>query len=69
MDTLIAPLEPVVWLKAKYSCPKQRGRYAGGANSAPIKKRKKTPNKEKPTMQHVMHITKDLKTVWFWRAI
>ena len=47
-------LEPHVWVKAKYTAPKQRGRYAGSSNSAPKKKHRKDAKAHKPTFQMVM---------------
>ena len=67
MDTL----QPVTWLKAKYSAPKQRGRYAGGPNAAPLKHRnKKGSVKIVQTRQRVMVLEPIKgKTTWIWRAI
>jgi hypothetical protein len=63
-------MEPVSWLKAKYSCPKQRGRYAGGTNGAPLKKRKKVGgSKIKPTQQRVMVLGANGKTGFIWRPV
>ena len=33
-------LQPVTWLKAKYSCYKQKGRYKGGGGTGAPKKTK-----------------------------
>lgn len=63
---------PVVWIKAKYAAPKQRGRYAGGTNAAPLKKRGKKQSGSKPPMtrQRVMVLepTKG-KITWIWRTV
>lgn len=65
MDTL----EPIIWIKHKYVCPKQRGRYAGGTHNGPPKKRKKTSNKIKPTQRHVMIMQSNGKVAWDWQAV
>lgn len=66
----MSQLEPVQMLRAKDSRPKPTSRYASGANTGQAKrKRKKTPNKVKPTHQHVMVIGVDGKTRWIWREI
>jgi hypothetical protein len=62
-------MEPVTWLKAKYSATKTKGRYKGGEHGAPKRKHKKMPSKDKQTMQRVMVINKLGKTTWIWRAI
>lgn len=60
---------PVTWIKNKYSCPKQRGRYSGGAHNGPPKKRKKTGSKIKPTRQRVMVVQANGRVAWTWRAV
>lgn len=62
--------EPVLMIRAKDFRPKPTSRYASGSvtNSAK-KKRKKTPNKVKPTHQHVMVLGTNGKTSWIWREI
>jgi hypothetical protein len=62
-------MEPVSWIKNKYSCPKQRGRYSGGTHNGPLKKRKKTPNKIKPTQRRVKILTAAGKVAWDWQAV
>lgn len=62
-------LEPVFHLKAKYTCPKTRGRYSGGAHNGPPKKRKKSGSKIKPTRKRVMILTASGKVAWDWRAV
>jgi len=60
-------MEPVSWLKAKYSCPKQRGRYSGGTHNGPLKKRKKVSgSKPKPVVQRVMVLSANGKTGFIW---
>lgn len=60
---------PVTWIKWKYACPKQRGRYSGGAHNGPPKKRKKNGSKIKPTQQRVMVVQADGKVAWDWRTV
>lgn len=60
---------PVTWMKAKYSCPKTRGRYAGGAHNGPPKKRKKTGSKIKPTQKRVMIVQASGKVAWDWQSV
>lgn len=61
-------LSPVVWVKAKYTAPKQRGRYSGSANYAPPKKRHKNAKAPKPDFQMVMKLDAlSGKTTWFKR--
>lgn len=62
--------EPVLILRAKDSRPKPTSRYASGSGTGQAKrKRNKTPNKVKPTHQHVMVIDRSGKTRWIWREI
>lgn len=62
--------EPVLMIRAKDFRPKPTSRYASGSvtNSAK-KKRKKTPNKIKPTLQHVLVLDASGKFRWIWREI
>lgn len=47
----------VTWLKEKYSCYKQKGRYKGGTNAAKqLRKRRKVGGGPNPT-EHVKVIT------------
>jgi hypothetical protein len=64
-----AVIEPVTWLKSKYSAEKTKGRYKGGEHGAPKRKHKKMPSKVKSTAQRVMVINTEGKTTWIWRAI
>lgn len=59
-------LEPVVWVKAKYTSPKQRGRYAGSANYAPPKKHRKNAKAPKPTFKTIM-VLEPIKGKITWR--
>jgi hypothetical protein len=62
--------EPVLMIRAKDFRPKPTSRYASGSSTGSgSKKRKKTPNKVKPTHQHVMVIGANGKTSWIWREI
>lgn len=61
--------EPVSWLKAKYSSPKQKGRYHSSHNDQGGKKRTKVGSKTKPTQQRVLTITATGKHSWSWRAV
>lgn len=63
-------MEPVVFLKAKYSNPKPVSGYKSGSSTAghAKKSRKKTPNREKPTVQHVM-VLADGKIRWIVRPV
>lgn len=49
-------MEPVTFIKAKYSRPKPVSGYrsSGGVSGASKKRRHKNPNRTKPTIQHVM---------------
>lgn len=58
---------PVVWVKMKYLEPKTRGRYKGGANSAPVRKRKKVGGGPSP-IERVKVITAAGKTSWIDRS-
>jgi hypothetical protein len=50
-------LQPVTWLKQKYSCYKQKGRYKGGTNAAKsVRKRKKVGGGPSP-IEHVLVLT------------
>lgn len=60
---------PVTWIKAKYSCPKTRGRYSGGTHNGPLKKRKKSGSKIKPTLQRVMVLKPNGRVAWDWRTV
>lgn len=60
---------PVTWIKNKYSCPKQRGRYSGGTHNGPPKKRKKVGSKIKPTQQRVMIMQANGRVAWSWQAV
>ena len=72
MDTAVLdiPLERITITRGKETrhkpCKMQSSRPGGSSGS---KKRKKTPNKIKPTQQRVMVIGSDLKTRWTWREI
>lgn len=57
---------PVVWVKQKYLDPKTRGRYKGGANSAPVRKRRKIGGGPSP-IERVMVINVAGKTTWIER--
>jgi hypothetical protein len=67
MDTLIAPVLMIRGKETRHKPCKMQSSRPGGSSGS--KKRKKTPNKVKPTQQRVMHIDSDMKTKWFWRAI
>ena len=60
---------PVTWIKAKYSCAKTRGRYAGGAHNGPPKKRRKNGSKIKPTMRREMILQANGKVTWGWQPV
>lgn len=63
-------MEPFVWVKAKYLAPKQRGRYAGGANAAPKKNRNKKGPKVAPTFRNVMVLSATSnKITWVREAL
>lgn len=64
-------MEPVTWMKAKYTAEKTKGRYkSSSSGSSSGRKHKKMPQKQKPTMQRVMVLTgANLKTTWTWRAV
>jgi len=62
-------MEPMTWIKNKYAAPKTRGRYSGGTNSAPLKKRKKSGSKIKPTMLRVKVLQANGKVAWSWRTV
>lgn len=65
-------LTPVTWIKHKYAAPKQRGRYAGGTNAAPLKHRSKKQSGSKPPMtrQRVMVLKPESgKISWIWRTV
>lgn len=62
-------MEPVTWIKHKYSCQKQRGRYTGGTHNGPLKKRKKSGSKIKPTRQRVMILQANGRVAWDWQAV
>lgn len=63
-------MEPVSWLKAKYSAPKQRGRYSGGTHNGPPKHRKKVGgSKAKPTQRRMMILGANGKISWDWQAV
>lgn len=62
-------MEPVFELKWKYRCPKQRGRYSGGTHNGPLKKRKKSGSKIKPTQQRVMILQANGRVAWDWQAV
>jgi hypothetical protein len=63
-------LDPVLLVRHKDSRPKPTSRYASGSvTNGAKKKRKKTPNKVKPTHQHVMVLGATGKIRWIWREI
>lgn len=54
----------VTWLKLKYSCHKDKGRYKGGTNAAKnVRKRKKVGGGPSP-IEHVKVITATGHTRW-----
>lgn len=62
-------VEPVTWMKLKYACPKDKGRYKGGTNALSKKsdrKRKKTGGGPHP-IEHVMVLDIDKSTYWITR--
>jgi hypothetical protein len=61
--------EPVTWLKAKYSAPKQKGRYHSTHNDQGNKKKTKVGRQTKPVREHVLTITATGKRSWSWRAV
>ena len=63
-------MEPVTFLKAKYRRPQPVSGYKSGSSTAGHSKktRKKNPNREKPTMQHVM-VLEGNKIRWIVRPI
>ena len=64
-------MEPVQWIKSKYTAKKTKGKFKSAVSgSASTKKHKKSPQTQKPTMQHVMVLGgKNMKTTWIWRKI
>jgi hypothetical protein len=62
-------MEPVSWIKWKYACPKQRGRYSGGTHNGPPKKRKKVGSKIKPTQRRVKIIQANGRVAWDWQPV
>lgn len=61
--------ESVTWIKAKYSAPKQKGRYHSTHNDQGGKKRTKIGNKSKSTHERVLTITASGKRSWGWRTV
>lgn len=59
-------MEPMTWVKAKYTAPKTRGRYSGGANAAPQKKRHKVGSRSavKPTHRNTLVLGTNGKFRW-----
>jgi hypothetical protein len=53
----------MTWMKAKYACPKRKGRYAGGPKAAPLKKRTKKGAKTYIYGSHVLVMLPSGKTV------
>jgi hypothetical protein len=57
-------LSPVTWLKQKYSCYKQKGRYKGGTNAAKsVRKRRKVGGGPSP-VEHVKVLTASGHVRW-----
>jgi len=58
--------EPVTWLKAKYSAPKQRGGYKSSSNDNGKAKKKKGGPKTYGRYGERVLIIRDSKRIWVW---
>lgn len=57
-------LQPVTWLKAKYSCYKQKGRYKGGTSTGGVKKKRTKRGGGPSPIEHVKVLTSTGHVRW-----